>query len=178
MNITSIGGKFIHDLSEVYDAELRFLEAQEQMHMLASSPQLKAALVKHRDQTIDQIRNLEQLFVTLGESPIRNNNPAAAGLVKSGEAAMEATRENAWYTDCAILTAVAQVEHYEIACYRNLIATAERIERRDVTSLLQQNLAQEEQTAQEAESGYFTALDDAVKMQQLASTETSTRIIG
>jgi ferritin-like metal-binding protein YciE len=178
MNITSIGGKFVHDLSEVYDAELRFLEAQEQMYMRASSPQLKAALSKHRDQTQEQIRNLEQLFVTLGERPIRSTNPAAAGLVKAGEAAMEATEQNTWYTDCAILTAVGQVEHYEIACYRNLIATAERIERRDLTNLLQQNLAQEEHTAKEAETSYFTALDNAVKMQQLANNETSTRVVG
>ncbi len=177
MHISSIGGKFVHDLSEVYDAELRFLEAQEQMYTRANSPQLKMALAKHRDETRVQIRNLEQLFVALGEGPIRNTNTAAEGLVKAGEMAMQATQENTWYTDCAILTAVGQVEHYEIACYRNLIATAERIERRDLTNLLQQNLAQEEETAQVAETSYFTALDNAVKMQQLASPQTSTRVI-
>lgn len=178
MHITSIGGKFVHDLAALYDAELRFLTAQEQMYMQASSPQLKAALSRHRDETQEQIRNLERLFVTLGEQPMRHSNPAAAGLVEAGEAAMQATQENAWYLDCAILTAVGQVEHYEIACYRNLIATAERIERRDLMNLLQQNLAQEERTAQEAETSYATALENAVKLQQLSNTETTSRFVG
>jgi len=54
--------------------------------------------------------------------------------------------------DTLIADAQAKVEHFEIACYRALIAGAVQMELGDeVVSLLEQNLQQEERTAQMVE---------------------------
>jgi ferritin-like metal-binding protein YciE len=51
--------------------------------------------------------------------------------------------------DTLIADAQAKVEHFEIACYRTLIAGAVQMELGDeVVGLLEQNLQQEERTAQ------------------------------
>lgn len=170
MSITTVGEKFVHDLSELYDAELRFLDAQNVMFEQASKPQLKTMLAEHRAQTRYQLENLERIFVSLGSGPIRGNNAAAAGLVEAGKLAMQAAQQSPGYCDCVIASAAGQVEHYEIACYRNLIATAERFQRSDFGEILRQNLAQEEQTAQKVEESYPSLLDDALSTQKLQNT--------
>jgi ferritin-like metal-binding protein YciE len=167
MRISTIGEKFIHDLSALYDAELRFFDAQLAMLENVSNPQLQAMLVEHRDQTRVHIENLEQIFDILGGGFARSSNEAAAGLVEAGDTAIQAAHQSPWYRDCVILSAVGQVEHYEIASYRNLIATAERFQRGDLSAILRQNLSHEEQAAQKAEDGYATLLDEAISTQKL-----------
>jgi ferritin-like metal-binding protein YciE len=71
--------------------------------------------------------------------------------------------------DTAIATAAAKVEHYEMACYRNLIATAERFDQPAVSDLLRRNLEQEERTAEKVEDGYKRLLSLAISTQKLQS---------
>jgi ferritin-like metal-binding protein YciE len=61
----------------------------------------------------------------------------------------EAQNEN--LRDCAINAAVIKVEHFEMGSYRGLITAAQQMGQDEIVDLLQQNLQQEEQTAQTAE---------------------------
>ena len=53
--------------------------------------------------------------------------------------------------DCAINAAIIKVEHFEMGSYRGLVTAAQQMGQDEIVDLLQQNLQQEEQTAQTAE---------------------------
>jgi ferritin-like metal-binding protein YciE len=52
--------KFVHELCLVYDAEHRFLEAQQEMIQQASDEELQGMIQQHIDQTQQHIQNFEQ----------------------------------------------------------------------------------------------------------------------
>jgi ferritin-like metal-binding protein YciE len=149
--VTTIGTKFVQDLMIIYDAEHRFLEAQQKMLNKATNAQVRLALTEHIGQTREQIANLGQVFALLGTTPASEPSDAATGLVMQGETAMEAAQDNAMLLDCAIVEAATAVEHYEIAAYRGLIAMAEQFGQPGLLQLLRENLQQEERTAEKVE---------------------------
>jgi ferritin-like metal-binding protein YciE len=151
MMVTTIGTKFVQDLMMIYDAEHRFLEAQQKMLQKATNAQVRLALTEHIAQTSEQIANLAQVFALLGTTPASEPSDAASGLVMQGETAMQATQENPMLLDCAIVEAAAAVEHYEIAAYRSLIAMAEQFNQPGLLQMLHMNLEQEERTAEKVE---------------------------
>ncbi len=59
--------------------------------------------------------------------------------------------QNEAIRDCAIVTAVTKVEHFEMGSYRGLITGAQQMGQQEVVSLLNEDLQEEEQTAQIAE---------------------------
>ena len=62
MQLTNANEVFLHDLCDIYDAEHRFLEGQQEMAQKATDQNLLGAIQKHIGQTRQQIRNLEQVL--------------------------------------------------------------------------------------------------------------------
>jgi len=150
MTIQSTQEKFQHELGDIYDAEHRFLKGQQEMLKNATDPTLQQGIQEHIQQSEQHVQNLEQVFSILGHPAKGVKCDAAAGLVTEaqksiGEAGNDALR------DCVIDGAAAKVEHYEIASYRGLITGAQLTGQQQIVQLLQQNLQQEEQTAQKLE---------------------------
>ena len=166
MAISTLQEKFVHDLGDIYDAEHRFLEAQQEMMQQASDSRLQTMIREHMSQTEQQIKNLEQVYGTLGEKPRRVKCDAAAGLVTEGQKGMKEAAGNPALRDCMIAGAAAKVEHYEIASYRGLISGAEQIGQNEVVRLLRQNLQQEEQTAQKIEQSAPQLLQQAMSAKE------------
>jgi len=150
MAVNTLKEKFTGQLPLVYFSELQFIEAQQKMIANATDPTLKSGLEKHLEETKQHAVNLEQVFMSLGLKPEQKECPICMGLVKSGESAMKEAGTDA-LRDVAIGGAGVLVEHYEIAAYRGLVAQATALGLTDATQLLQQNLQQEEQTAQKME---------------------------
>ncbi|MBD2294587.1 ferritin-like domain-containing protein [Anabaena sphaerica FACHB-251] len=149
--ITSLQDKFIYEVGAMYDAENRFLEAQQVMWQSCQNDQLKSLIETHIRETEQQIRNLEQVFSTLGQQPQRVTCDAAAGVISDGQKLMLLAADNHTILDLGLAGGQSKVEHFEIACYRGLIKGAEQMGQKEVVQLLQQNLQQEEQTAQRIE---------------------------
>ena len=162
MQISSPEEKFQHELSDIYDAEHRFLEAQQELLGQASDPALKSMLAAHIGETEGQIQTLEQLFELLGQKAKRVKCHAAAGLVEEGRKSAE-DAANPAIRDCIISAAVAKVEHYEVASYRILLMGAEGMGQPDMVRLLKQNLKQEEQTAKKVETSAPELLQKAMQ---------------
>ena len=160
MQLTNAHEVFLHDLCDIYDAEHRFLEGQQEMVQKATDQKLRSAIQEHIEQTRQQIQNLQQAFRELGEEPRWETCDAAMGLVREAQKDIEEAQNEAT-CDTVINTAVAKVEHYEIASYRNLITGAELMGRNEILSLLNENLRQEEQTAQTAEQSAQELLQKA-----------------
>ena len=141
---------FVHNLSEIYDAEHQFVEGQQEMASKPATRILGSAIEEHIGQTEQHARNLEGVFGQLGQQPQRATNEVAQGLVSEAQQVMqEAQDEN--LRDCAINAAVIKVEHFEMGSYRGLVSAAQQMGQDEIVNLLQQNLQQEEQTAQIAE---------------------------
>lgn len=143
---------FMHALGDIYDAEHRFLEGQREMVQKATNQSLENAIQDHIGQTEQQIDNLERVFKELGEEPHREPCEASQGLVEEAQHDIEEAQTNA-ARDALINTAVAKVEHYEIANYRGLLTGARLMGHTRIVNLLEENLRQEEETAWIAENG-------------------------
>jgi ferritin-like metal-binding protein YciE len=148
MPITTPREKFVHALSVLYGAENQFLQAQQQMLDQTSDEELKGLLHAHIGESQEQVENLERVFSQMGQQPQRQTSEAARGLISDAQRSLQEAQVEA-IRDTLIAEAQAKVEHFEIACYRALIAGAMQMELGDeVVGLLEQNLQQEEHTAQ------------------------------
>jgi ferritin-like metal-binding protein YciE len=150
MAVKTTQEKFLLDVSDIYDAENRFLEGMQVMARKSSDKGLQTMIQDHIRETESQIKNLEQVYSALGEKPERHNCDAAAGLVAEARKTMDEASTDS-IRDCLIGSAAAKNEHYEIASYRGLVASARSLNHPEIASLLEENLGQEEQTAQKLE---------------------------
>lgn len=162
MSITNTQELFIHELCEVYDAEHRFIEGQQEMVEHATDDNLRKAIQEHLEQTREHAVNVERVFAELGQEPRRETNEVARGLVSEaregiGEAQSTALR------DCAIVSAVIKVEHFEMGSYRSLVTGAQLMSQSEAERLLKNNMDQEERTAKLAESTSEQLLRKAMK---------------
>ena len=165
--ISTTQEKFLHELGDIYDAEQQFLKGQQEMLQQASDPTLKQMLERHIGESEQQVQVLDQVFGLLGEKPKRESCAAAKGLVTEAQKVLKEA-ETPELRDCLIGGAAAKVEHYEIASYRGLIVGAQQMGQDQVVSLLQQNLQQEEQTAQKAEQSAPLLLQKAMQAETSA----------
>jgi ferritin-like metal-binding protein YciE len=143
--IKTAGEMFMHELSDIYDAEHQFLEGQRQMSAKVRDDKLRQMIDRHSEETEGHIRNLEQAFEKLGATPEREPCKGAIGLVD--EAATLLQESTPPVTDSLVVGAASKVEHYEIVSYTDLIEAANAMGHQDVAKLLEKNLRQEERTA-------------------------------
>ncbi|HLP90574.1 MAG TPA: DUF892 family protein [Nostocaceae cyanobacterium] len=149
--ITNPQEKFVYELCVMYDAENRFLEAQQMMCQCCENSQLRSLIETHIQETQQQIRNIEQVFSILKQQPQRVNCEAAAGVIGDSEKFMLLAADSPRLVEQGIAGGQLAVEHLEIACYRCLVKGAQQMGQDQIVELLQQNLRQEEQTAQKIE---------------------------
>jgi ferritin-like metal-binding protein YciE len=169
MAIKTLQEKFIHGLGDIYDAEHRFLEAQQKMREQADSETVLELFEKHIPETEEQIANLKEIFEILGEKPKRVKCAAAAGLVTEGEKLLQETQQVPALADLAIAGANAKVEHYEITCYQSLVLGAEMMGEKEIVKLLKKNLKQEQQTAKKIEKSMPALFEQAMGEENAAS---------
>jgi ferritin-like metal-binding protein YciE len=165
MAIRTLQEKFVHELGDIYDAENQFLDGQEQMLQMAGDQNLATMISRHIDQTTLHISNLDQIFSLLGRQPDQMECAGAKGLVTEAQKLFKELDNQQELLDCAIAGAADKVEHYEIATYRGLIQAADLMGQREIVSLLQQNLQQEEQTAQLLEQSAPQLLQKAAQLE-------------
>ena len=167
MPITTLDEKFAYELGSIYDAEHHFLQGQQEMLEQATDSTLRIMLETHIAETQQQIMNLEQAFGELGQAPQRITCQASASLVEDARRLLAEVGGNPQIMDTVMITAQAKVEHFEMACYRGLVMGAEMMGQSEVARLLQQNLQQEEATAQLVEQSAHTLLQQALQAQSV-----------
>ena len=160
MPISNTQELFLHELSEIYDAEHRFVEGQQEMAQNATDGKLESVIREHLEQTRLHARNLEEVFDKLGQEPRSETNEVAQGLVSEAQEGIQEAQGDA-LRDCVIDAAVIKVEHFEMGSYRSLITGARLMGQTEIVDLLEQNLRQEEETAQIAEQSAQELLQKA-----------------
>ncbi len=160
MPLTNAQDLFAYELGDIYDAEHRFLEGQQEMAQKATDQDLERAIQEHIEQTRLHIRNLEMVFEQLGQQPQRQTSHVAQWLVNEAQQSIQEAQNDA-IRDCAINAAVIKVEHFEMGSYRSMFTGAQLMGQTEIASLLEQNMRQEEETARIAERSVAQLLQNA-----------------
>lgn len=142
---------FLHELSDMLDAERKILEALDQQSEESSRPELQKAFDTHRQQTEKQIQRLEEAFESLEAEPGRTECKGIEGLIAEHEEFIQEEDPSDDLIDIFNVGAASKVEHYEIAAYNSLINLAQQMDHKKAMKLLNQNLKEEQQTLKKME---------------------------
>lgn len=135
-----------HDtLKDIYYAEKKILKTLPKMARAASSPDLKAAFQKHKDETEGHVERLEQVFELMGKRAQGKTCDAIEGIVSEGEEIIE-TFKGTPAIDAGLISSAQAVEHYEITRYGTLKRWAEVLGMDDAAKLLDETLGEESMT--------------------------------
>jgi ferritin-like metal-binding protein YciE len=165
--LTSLDDLFVHELRDIYDAEVQILVALPKMAEAAINPELKNAFEEHLKQTETHVKRLEKVFKLLGVPARGTTCDGMAGLLEEGRKVMKADAEPE-VLDAALIGAAQKVEHYEIASYGCLCTYAEMLGYDQAHDLLGLTLDDEETTDQK-----LTELAEAVINPQAVEGESA-----
>ena len=144
-DIKTLDDLFVHQLQDIYYAEMQITKALPKMIAKATSPQLKAGFEQHLSETENQVKRLEQVFEMHGQKAKAVDCRAIDGIIKeANEVAGDIADKRV--LDAALIASAQAVEHYEITKYGTLIAWAKELGRHDCAAVLAQNLQEEETT--------------------------------
>lgn len=137
---------FIHELTDMLDAEQKLVEALGKQAEESSRPDLQKAFESHQQQTQKQVERLQQCFELLGEEAEETECKGIAGIIAEHDTFKQEEDPGEDLMDIFNAAAATKVESYEIAAYEGLINLAQQLEQSKVERLLNQNLKEEQQT--------------------------------
>jgi len=110
---------YFSQLNDIYDAELRMMDALPKMADRASNNELRGAFNEHLVDTEKQVSRLEGIFHRPNEKPERKPCKAMQGLIEEGEEAVDENGDEV-VNDAHLIAQAQRIEHYEIAGYGTL----------------------------------------------------------
>ena len=141
---------FLHEMSDVYDAEHQLMAAMEEMLAQATNREVKQGLTRHIKETRQQVKNLEAAFEALKAEPEKMKCKGAAGLISEYKGTAKDIKAPE-LLDGFICGAGVKAEHYEIESYKGLVDKARLMGHARAAELLEKNLAMEEAFAEQME---------------------------
>ncbi|MDB5416539.1 MAG: hypothetical protein JWR10_4874 [Rubritepida sp.] len=135
----------LEQLKDAYSAEKQALRCMQQSVRKVMSPQLKTTIETHVEETKVQIGRLDEIFQAMNAKPGRKLCLAMKGLAEEAAAEADHYKKGA-ILDLVIAASMQRIEHYEISAYGTLAMTAEALELQPVLKVLQETLAEEQQT--------------------------------
>lgn len=151
---------FIHELTDMLDAEQKLVEALGNQAEESSRPDLQKAFQAHQQQTQKQVERLRQCFELLDEEPEETECKGIGGLIAEHDTFKEEEDPAEDLMDIFNAAAATKVESYEICAYESLINLAEQMDHTKVVRLLNQNLKEEQQTLKKMQ-GFLKKLKPA-----------------
>jgi len=137
---------FVHELTDMLDAEQKLVEALGKQAEESSRPDLQKAFQSHQQQTQKQVERLQRCFDVLDEDAEETECKGIAGIIAEHDSFAEEEDPSEDLLDIFNVGAAAKVESYEIAAYEGLISLAQQLDEKKVERLLNQNLKEEQQT--------------------------------
>ena len=138
---------FVHELTDMLDAENKLIEALGQLaEDHSEEPQLQKAFQSHQAQTEKQAERLQQIFQQLGEEAEESECKGIKGLIEERDSFKQEQEPSNDILAIFDVGAAIKVESYEMNAYQSLVGLAEQLELSKAVKLLKQNLKEEEQT--------------------------------
>ena len=132
----------LHFLQDIYYAEKLGIRSMAKLAKAVDNPELRDAILAHREQSQGQIERLDQVFEHMDKKPRGKTCAAMDGLVEEGAEAMEEADKGP-VLDAALIACGQAIEHYEIARYGAMVAWAKGMGQEEIAGLLQQTLDEE-----------------------------------
>lgn len=145
MELTTLRSLFIHELKDLYSAEMQLIKALPKVAKAATHPELKSGIEQHLEETIEHANRLEDLLSELGETTRGPKCKAMEGLVAEASGLIE-EEADAEVRDAGIIAGSQKIEHYEIASYGCVRAYAELLGEDEAAGILQTTLDEERST--------------------------------
>jgi ferritin-like metal-binding protein YciE len=142
---------FVEELRDIYDGEKQLIKALPKMAKAANSPELRAAIEAHLEETRQQVERLDQVFAAVDQKPRGKHCEGLAGIIEEGQAMMQEDFDEAT-ADAALIASAQRVEHYEMATYGTLVAWARAMGHDEAADLLQETLDEEKATDEKLNS--------------------------
>jgi ferritin-like metal-binding protein YciE len=147
----NLGDLLINKLCALYYVENAMVKSLPKLAKAATDADLKNGFVEHLDETRGQVDRLEEIFSLLDMKPKKLQSEAMDGLVADGEwiiknVGPEETR------DANLARAAQLVEHYEITAYSAAISWAEELGLGEISEILKETLAEEENADEKLET--------------------------
>ena len=144
---------FIHELTDMLDAEHQLIEALGQLaEDHAEEPQLQKAFQSHQAQTEKQVERIQLIFEQAGEEAEESECKGIKGLIEERDSFKEEQDPADDILAIFDVGASIKVEGYEINAYESLIRLAEQLDMSKAVKLLNQNLKEEQQTRTKLEA--------------------------
>ncbi len=156
---------FVHELTDMLDAEQQLVEALGELAGDSSRPDLKKAFEQHREETEQQVERLRQCFELLGEEAEETECHGIRGLIAEKKAFSEED-PSPDLIDVFNVGAGIKSETYEICAYESLIDMAKEMKHTKVAQLLNQNLKEEKAALKKMEG-----FSEKVKPENMMSEE-------
>ena len=156
---------FFAKLGDMLYTEQALEETLPQLADEASDEELRKGLEQHIEQTRGHIRNVQEVFQMLGQSPQPKECAGFEGLKAEHEEMAGEVAEP--LLDSVVAGSAAATEHYEISAYESLISKARALGESDAVGLLEKNLKEEKEMLRGVESvGKRLAKESAKEMAQ------------
>jgi ferritin-like metal-binding protein YciE len=143
MSVKTMGELLLDELKDLYSAEKQITKSLPKLAKAATSPELSQAFQSHLQETQGQIERLDRVFGILGKSPKGKMCHGMEGVLEEGSEVLEETEKGA-VRDAALISAAQRVEHYEMAGYGCVREYARILGQKEVASLLDETLKEEE----------------------------------
>ena len=137
--------RLVRYLDDAWGVEKTLVSTLETMANEVNDPQLKAALMEHREVTHQQEENLEARIRALGEEPTKTKGFFNGMMAKLGDM-MQVAHDDYDKTTRDLMKAFA-TENFEIAMYTSLESYATAIGDTETASLAQRHLQEEREAA-------------------------------
>jgi ferritin-like metal-binding protein YciE len=141
--IASLRELYVDHLKDIYSAENQITKVLPKVIKKVTSPELKQGLEDHLQQTMNQIKRLDQIFKSLDCSPRGKKCVGMEGVLDEGKEAMAEKMSSPGLMDAALIGGCQKVEHYEIATYGTVRAFAKLLGEDKAVDLLTQTLDEE-----------------------------------
>jgi ferritin-like metal-binding protein YciE len=139
---------FMHELGDILYAERVLVKVLPKLEKEATDEELADSFREHQAETEKHVANLEKAFEELGEKVKAEKCPGIDGIKQEHDEFVKEQSPSPAVLDAFLTGAGARTEHYEIAAYEGLIASAEAMGEDKVAKLLSENLGQEKEALQ------------------------------
>ena len=156
---------FLHELGDVLYAERTLVKTLSELQEEASDDELALGFEEHLDETRQHVKNVEQAFGKLGETPTAEKCPGIEGIKQEHDDFVAKESPSQDVLDSFLTGAGARTEHYEIAAYEGLVTMAEAMGETEVVELLTENLEQEKTTLEKLNTIGKRLAEDGAKQQ-------------
>jgi len=142
---------FMHELRDIYYVEQQLVKMLPKLAGEATDAELKRGFQQHLRQTERHVKNVEAAFKELDVRPSGERCPGFDGLREEHDEFMK-EKPSKPVRDLFLTGAASRTEHYEIAAYTGLVATARALGEKKVATLLEKNLADEKETLRKVDT--------------------------